>query len=164
MIQMFKMQQQRFKQVLGVIKPERHLEKKKMKKVKKILAATDDEDEQEQYLQKYDEYELALEELQAQSFHDSVVAETVEIPSIKQSNRTVTTEASSSSTAARNENGGGTGMNREEKERYKVLQQKLQKAKKLIKGAKDQGDTGRVRKLESKKRQYAAELEELKRR
>jgi hypothetical protein len=135
--------------------------KKKLKKVKKLLAVTDDEQEREQYLMKYDEYEQALEELQARSFHESV-GEVQEVPSVHQSSRTVTTAASSSSTVERG--GGGGGMTDEEKERYTLLQQKLQKAKKLIKAAKEQGDTGRAGKLERKREQYMAEMEDLKQR
>lgn len=133
--------------------------KKKMKKVKKLIAAAEDEHEREQYLQKHDEYEQALEDLQSskQQQHPMEVT-SVEMPPIHQSNRTVTTAASSTSTVAEG------GMNDEEKERFKLLQQKLQKAKKLIKSAKDQADTRRVKKLEMKQEQYMAELEDLKQR
>mmetsp|Transcript_57427 Transcript_57427/g.140159 ORF Transcript_57427/g.140159 Transcript_57427/m.140159 type:complete len:465 (-) Transcript_57427:265-1659(-) len=136
--------------------------KKKMKKVKKLLAATDDEEEREKYILKFDEYEQALQELHSQSFHASGGDIGEEPKSAQQSNRTVSTAGSSSSTVQKS--GDGSGMSGEEKERYKMLQQKMQKAKKLIKSAKDQGDTERAGKLEKKRQQYKAEIEALKQR
>jgi hypothetical protein len=135
--------------------------KKKLKKVKKLLAVTDDEEEREKYIMKYDEYEQALEEIQTQAFHDCVGEISEDPKSGQRSNRTVATAESSSSTVQRGE---GSGLTDDEKERYKVLQQKLTKAKKLIKSAMDQGDTTRAEKLESKRQQYEAEIHALKQR
>ena len=138
--------------------------KKKMKKVKKLLASTDDPDELKAYRLKKQEYEQALERLRRQtkqhaessssSLMDDASTPLAPIPPRRQRKEQYNKHDD-------DDDDIGDGRDLELEKEHATLQKKIRKATILLDQAQEAGDTKLAKKLEAKRQEYLAKLNDM---